>query len=186
MKTTELKQGDIIFIAVKHRLYREVAKATGSKASHVGIVMKDKNGNWQVAESSVPLSRHYPLQGFIQRSDQGWHCIRRLKQPLTETQIAAIKTESQKRMGKLYHLGFKFDSHRLFCSKFVYEVFQSAIGVEIGKVETFRQLQQRLPHLPLTFWRWWFFGFIPWSRRTLTPASQMNSSLLETIFETND
>ena len=72
----------------------------------------------------------------------------------------------------------------MFCSKFVYEIFMSAMEIEIGKLETFRQLHQRLPEVSLVFWRFWYFGLIPWSRVTITPASQMESELLYTVYET--
>jgi len=164
-------------------LYRQVAKGTGSKASHIGIVLKDANGDWQVAESAVPFSKYCSYDEFLKRSENGWYCIKRLKTPISEEALSRIKKECNERMGVLYHLGFKYHSKRLFCSKFVYQVFQSALGVEIGRLETFQQLYDRMPYISLFFWRFWYLGFIPWSRVTITPASQMESELLETIYE---
>ena len=39
-----LKSGDIVFVARPSPLYRRVARATGSRASHVGIVFEDGQG----------------------------------------------------------------------------------------------------------------------------------------------
>jgi hypothetical protein len=85
-------------------------------------------------------------------------------------------------MGRWYHLGFNYDSRRMFCSKFVHEVFREALGVEIGTVQTFGELLECKPDQALGFWKLWFFGRIPWTRRTVTPASQLASPLLQAVF----
>ena len=185
MIPADIKEGDIIFTAIPHLLYKKVAEGTGSKSSHVGIILKDSAGQWVVAESAVPVSTYCPLNKFINRSENGWCRIRRLKENLTEEQIASIKHEAEKRMGMFYHLGFKYESNRLFCSKFVYEVFDAALGIEVGQLETFRELINKLPDTPLWFWRIWYFGFIPWKRITVTPASQMNADNLFTVYDGN-
>lgn len=183
MRKEDLREGDIIFIAVPYTLYRRVAKGTGSKASHVGIALRDEQGEWVVAESAVPLSKYSAYDDFVKRTDEGWYCVRRLRAPIEDEQVRRIKDECAQRMGVLYHLGFKYHSRRLFCSKFVYEVFRHALGIEIGKLETLRELYSKLPEISISFWRIWYLGIIPWDRVTVTPASQMESDLLETVFE---
>ncbi len=89
---------------------------------------------------------------------------------------------AQERMGKWYHLGFDYDSPRQYCSKFVYQVYRQALGVELGKLQTLEQLLNENPQANVSFWRAWYFGFIPWNRRTVTPASQLIDPQLETVF----
>ena len=86
-------------------------------------------------------------------------------------------------MGIWYHLGFDLDSPRQYCSKFVHEVYRDAMGISLGKVETFRELLDANPGSPLSFWKMWFLGRIPWDRRTVTPASMLASELLHTVYE---
>jgi hypothetical protein len=43
----------------------------------------------------------------------------------------------------------------------VYDVYKNALGVEVGNLQTFRQLLAENPNVTLTFWRLWYFGFIP-------------------------
>jgi len=176
------REGDIIFSRIPNLLYRKVAEATGSPTSHVGILFSDGKGGWLVAESKVPLARYSTLQNYLSRSAGGWHVIRRLRSPLTPEQIQALRAESDARMGTLYHTGFHYTAKRTFCSKFVHEVFKAALGIEVGKVETFAQLLQRQPATALAFWQVWFFGRIPWQRTTVTPASQLESDVLETVW----
>ncbi|MCS5622604.1 MAG: hypothetical protein NZ735_01405, partial [Candidatus Marinimicrobia bacterium] len=50
---------------------------------------------------------------------------------------------------------------------------------------TFKSLLKQNPNQDLSFWRVWFWGFIPWDRKTITPDSQYKSERLETIYENN-
>lgn len=178
-----LKQGDILFTSIPNFLYRRVAQTTGSLTSHVGIAFYDQHIGWLVAESAVPTVRYVTLANFVSRSDNDWLVVRRMGDGLSSNQIESLRKECDSRMGKLYHLGFHFLSSRQFCSKFVYETYLNALGVEIGTLESFEALLTSQPETPLWFWRLWFMGRIPWSRITVTPASQLRSERLETVWE---
>lgn len=178
-----LRDGDLIFVAAPHRLFRGVARATGSPASHVGIAFHSAKAGWLVAESGIPVCRYRRLSRFIGRSEGGWFAVRRLRRPLSPAEVAALRGACDARMGIAYHTGFRYDSPRMFCSKFVHEVYREALGIEVGEVETFGELLARNPDESLGFWRLWFFGRIPWQRRTLTPASQLRSPVLQAVFE---
>lgn len=182
VKLRYLREGDIIFTAIPHFLFKRVAAGTGSKTSHVGILLKDAQGKWIVAESAVPKTQYVSLESFIRRSENHWHCVRRVKKQLTVDDIEALKWACHSRMGRWYHLGFKFHSKRQFCSKFVYEVYQEALDMEIGQLQTLQELIEEQPNTPLLFWRLWYFGFIPWSRVTITPASQMRDTRLLDVY----
>ncbi len=181
-----LESGDILFTRIPNFLYRRVAQVTGSPASHVGIAFYDPDSGWLVAESAVPTVRYTPIANFISRSDKGWLLVRRIRGGLSADQVKLLRKECDARMGKLYHLGFHFSSSRHFCSKFVYETYLAALGVEIGALESFQTLLNSQPNTSLWFWRLWFLGKIPWGRLTVTPASQLKSDKLETIWESSD
>lgn len=178
-----LQSGDLLFTSIPNFLYRRVAQTTGSPTSHVGIAFYDANAGWLVAESAVPTVRYSSLANFIARSDRGWLVVRRMRGGLARHHVEALRKACDARMGKLYHLGFHYTSSRQFCSKFVYESYLTALGVELGTLESFRALLNSQPDTPLLFWRLWFFGRIPWSRLTVTPASQLRSDKLETIWK---
>lgn len=175
-----LAEGDLIFLDIPNLLFRQVAAGTDSWTSHVGIAFKDENGDWIVAESTVPLSRKTPLCAFLSRSSKHIFEVKRLSRPLTTMEINVLRQTASSMMNRLYNLGFDFDSKQFFCSKFVYLTFQS-IGIEVGHLEEFRQLLEKNPDATLTFWKLWFIGSIPWNRRTVTPASQLNDSKLFTV-----
>ena len=178
-----LQEGDILFISINSFLYKQVARGTGSWCSHVGFVVREQ-GEWFVMESAVPVVKRSPLRSFLSKTCEDQVAIRRLKSGVSSDQIDRLKAEADKRLGAFYHLGFKYDSKRQFCSKFVHECFRDALGIKLGKVETLEVLLEQNPQASVGFWRAWYFGLIPWQRRTLTPASQLADDALETVFTT--
>ena len=63
------------------------------------------------------------------------------------------------------------------------EVLQQCAGVEVGEVQSFRQLLASAPQADVGFWRAWYFGSIPWQRETVTPASVLHTPGLKTVFD---
>ncbi|WP_415913132.1 YiiX/YebB-like N1pC/P60 family cysteine hydrolase [Neptuniibacter sp. QD37_11] len=178
----DIQEGDIIFTAIPAFLFRRVAHDSGSFTSHVGYIIKDENGEFAVLESAIPTVRKVPLEDFIARTDKAQVMIKRIKGGLSQDQVTALKAASLQYMGRFYHTGFKFESKRQFCSKFVYLSFKEALGIEIGKLQTLGELLAENPQAKLIFWRAWYFGKIPYSRITITPASQLVDEKLETVF----
>ena len=180
---SKICEGDIIFISIDSFLYRQVAKGTGSWTSHVGFIVREDD-EWYVMESAVPKVTRCPLRKFLARTVDNEVSIMRVKEGLSPQQVQRLKTTALERMGQFYHLGFKFDSQRQFCSKFVYLTFKEALGIEIGKVQTLEILLEENPQASVSFWRCWFFGLIPWQRKTITPASQLLDPKLRAVFST--
>lgn len=176
--------GDIVFIRVTVRPFLEVANATRSWTNHVGIVVGERDGEPLVAESTFPLSRVTTMSRFLARSDRGACVIARLKQPLDAEQRRRLVDAAMRRTGVVYDTGFDLASRRQFCSRFVREVVRDATRIVLGDVETFDTLLRRNPGHPLGFWRIWYFGRIPWQRRTVTPASLLESDALRVVADT--
>lgn len=178
-----LAVGDLVFIRVPYKPFREVATATGSWTNHVGVVVSTEGGRVQMAESTLPLSRTTSLDRFVQRSEGGRVAVRRLAEPLTPQQAGRVAAAAQARLGVRYDTGFDLHSGGQFCSRFVHEVLRDATGHDVGEVQTFAQLLNERPGTGLGFWRVWYFGRIPWQRETVTPASVMQSPLLQAVFD---
>ncbi len=176
----KLKEGDIIFISIPNFLYRAIEKGTYSQTSHVGILLK-KNEKWMVAESKVPVSGLSTLEEFLSRSNNSWFAIRRLSGGLTAVQLKALKGACEARYGVLYDFSFNVNSTKLFCSKFVYEVFKEVCNIEVGTLESFNTLINKNPKALTVFWRLWFLGFIPYKKLTVTPQSQITDKCLKEV-----
>ena len=135
------------------------------------MIIGHNGEDYLVAESRVPLSTVTTLSLFIQRSAGQRYAVRRLRGGLTVKQKLAIMEQVPARLNKFYHTGFKYESSRQFCSKFVFDIYKEALSIPIGDVETFEELLNSNPNAKLTFWKLWFLGSIPWERKTVTPAS---------------
>ncbi len=177
----EVRVGDLVFIRVSARPFLEVARATVSWTNHVGIVIDVDGTEPRVAESTFPFARITPLSRFLRRSERGRHQLARLVAPLDDAQRERLRAAALRRLGTLYDTGFNLHSRRQFCSRFVREVIAEATAIEVGDVETFATLVARNPGARLGFWRCWYFGRIPWQRRTVSPASLLRSGHLRVI-----
>lgn len=180
-----LAVGDIVFVRIGVYFFRKVATDTLSWTNHVGIVTSIDGPEPMVSESTVPFSKHTPLSIFLKRSEGGRVVVKRLPIAITPAQQEAIRTAANKRLWKFYDAGFNLTSRKQFCSRFVYEVLKEALNVEVGTVQTLRELLGINPDADMLFWRLWYFGHIPWERKTVTPASQLNDSTLVTLFDGN-
>lgn len=178
-----LCEGDLIFISVPIPPFTLVARASGGWVNHVGIVFRNDSGGWEVHESTVPWSRRCTLARFITRSENGKVAVRRLRRPLKPEELFRMRQASAARMGRPYHFGFNLHGRWQFCSKFVHEVYREALGIRIGREQTFAEIVHENPGQSLTFWRLWFFGRIPMHRRTVTPESLYRDEKLMTVLE---
>lgn len=189
------KPGDVIFISLgNHPFYQQVERAMNHWSGHVGLILKNTQNDLYITESTYPFSKDTEFCQFVNKA-KGKVAIRRLKNvSVTEDENQELINASQKRLGIYYHLGFDFDSQKQFCSKFVYEVMQEVLNVEVGSIETFQQLLDSHPNpqdreAAVSFFEAWFFRWaipgipnIPWERRTITPKSQYEDIDLYTVY----
>jgi hypothetical protein len=180
---SDLAVGDVVFIRVQARPFREVAQATRSWTNHVGVVIDVDGEEPKVGESKFPRSRVTPLSAFVGRSEGGRVAVSRLSVPLSDQQRERVREAALRRVGTFYDTGFNLHSRRQFCSRYVHEVLRDATGIATGEVQSFETLLREHPGADLRFWRWWFFGRIPWARETLSPASLLRCPELKPLFD---
>ena len=180
---TRLRVGDLVFIQVRPKPFQQVSLATGSWTNHVGVVIELSAGEPMIAESTFPFSRRTTLSRFVHRSRCGRVAVARLQSSLDAKQEVRVQQSARRRLGVFYDTGFNLHSRRQFCSRFAREVLAESTGTQVGDVETFTQLLLRRPETNLTFWKWWYFGRIPWERQTVSPASLLESPLVRVVFD---
>ena len=180
---SDMKVGDVVFIRVAAKPFREVAAATHSWTNHVGVVVDTSGAEPVIGESKFPLSRTTGLSKFVARSEGGRVSVSRLKTELTAQQRLLVAAAAEQRSGIFYDTGFNLHSRRQFCSRYVREVLIEATGTSVGEVETFSQLLAGKPDANLGFWKLWYLGRIPWQRETVTPASLLRSPALWPVFD---
>ncbi|ENU1227144.1 MULTISPECIES: YebB family permuted papain-like enzyme [Providencia] len=182
----EYEVGDVVFTSIGTELFRQIASASLCWSNHVGMIVGHNGEDYLIAESRVPLSTTTTLSRFIARSSDKRYSVRRFTHTLTNEQKSALVSEVPARLNKFYHTGFNYESSRQFCSKFVFDIYQSALSVQIGELETFKELLTKNPNAKLTFWKLWFIGQIPWERKTVTPASLWHHPELSLIYRSHE
>jgi hypothetical protein len=180
---SSLRVGDVVFVRVLPKAFREVAHATGTWTNHVGVVIDTANGQPILAESKFPFSRTTSLSAFVSRSEDQRVAVCRLRHPLNDEQRTLVRDAALRRLHIFYDTGFNLHSRRQFCSRYVREVLNEATGISLGQVQSFAGLLSEQPQANLRFWRLWFFGRIPWARETISPASLLRCSKLQPVFD---
>jgi len=178
-----VRVGDLVFIRIRYPPFKAIASATGTWTNHVGIVVDFNRSGPIIAESRVPLSRRTTLNAYVRRSEDGRLAVLRLPRRLTNQEAERVRAAAYARLGRLYDTGFDIDSHRQFCSRFVHEVLKEACDESLGEISTLAALLVRQPDTDLRFWKLWYFGNIPWRRRTITPASLYLDPTLQVAFD---
>lgn len=179
----QLQEGDIVFLNIDNWLYRKVAAATKSWTTHVGMTVQE-GGRWMVAESTIPFSKKTEFCRFLKKTAEGQFSIRRLNaQDAPRLDLNKMRAAIEANMSRPYDLHFNYDGSWMFCSKFVYEIYKQASGLEIGKIETLGEIRDNNPDGDPSFWEYWFLGNVPWSQRTITPQAQFVDAKLVTVVE---
>lgn len=102
-----------------------------------------------------PLNRHHAVTVYTTFS---WTTLRGsspVRRSAVEQKLA-IMEQVPARLNKFYHTGFKYESSRQFCSKFVFDIYKEALCIPVGDIETFEELLHSNPDAKLAFWKFWF------------------------------
>lgn len=137
------QDGDLIFHESQSAQSKAIQEATASRWSHVGILFQE-NGRWLVAEAVQPV-RLTTLAAFISRGKNHEYRIYRLP-GLTHQQKDDLRAEAKKFFGRSYDIYFEWTDDLIYCSEFVYKVFNDALGIEVGVVQSFRDLKRDGPY----------------------------------------
>lgn len=177
-----LEIGDIIFTKEKGPLgfFSLVAKATGTWATHIGVVVgKDNQNNWIIAESTFPYSRIVSLDNFISRAE-GQIEIRRIKGCLKKEYKNKLSKEANILMGQRYDPWF---GEGLYCSKLVYEIY-NRIGIKICLKTKIGDIvaNTNISKFSIFLWRLWYGGSIPISQECITVIDILKSTIFETVY----
>lgn len=180
---SKLEVGDVVFIQVSVLPFEKISSTTESWTNHVGIVVDVSGNEPLIGESRVPFSGTTTFSRFVGRSKAGRVEVKRMNTSLDEQQKSNVLLAAKARAWILYDTGFNLHSKRQFCSRYVHEVLNEATGINVGEVENFTTLLKNNPKTDLKFWTVWYFGNIPWDRKTITPVSLLHSKQMTTLFD---
>ena len=179
------QDGDIIFQTSKSQQSKAIQLATRSRYSHVGIIFK-KNKKLYVFEAVQPV-KFTPFETWIAQGERQHYVVKRLKKAniiLTTEVKRKMEKIGKKFLGRNYDSYFEWSDNRLYCSELVWKVYQVAAGVELGKLETFKDFE--LSSQPVRqMIRERYGNQVPLNEVVISPASIFESKELVTIYETD-
>lgn len=135
---TELKTGDIIFHKSKSSQSDVLESVTKSIYTHCGLIWIDGKKKF-VLEAVGPV-KLTPLKEWINSGKGNHYVVKRLKNAdsiLTVEGLRRMKAETDNFMGKNYDSKFCWDDKNIYCSELVWKIYKRAIGIEVGKLQTF-------------------------------------------------
>jgi len=175
-----LKSGDIIFIVNPAGQGKAIQLATKSKYTHVGIVFVE-NGKIYVYHAVEPVTKS-ELEDFVAMSADGTYSVKRLKDQsvLTSSVLVQMKNEAVQKLGIHYDLGFNWSDEELYCSEYVWKLYEHALKIEIGKLRPLKEFD--LTHPKVKYIMEQRYGKdIPYNEKMISPGDMYNSTLLEEI-----
>src|SRR5262245_19294331 len=118
--TPQVQDGDLIFHTSRSSQSLAIQHATGSKYSHMAIVLH-RNGRPYVFEA-ISTVQYMPLGRWIQRGSGHHFVVKRLKdssQLLTPQALDKLREATRQFQGRPYDLTFEWSDARLYCSELV-------------------------------------------------------------------
>jgi len=183
---TKLKEGDLLFQHLNCSSFCEaIEKVTpayeGMHFSHVGILIKNQQNQWVVAEAISKGVCITPLDSFINRSGKKNIVVGRVKPSYKIPDLKEIK----KYLGKPYDTVFDISNDAYYCSELVYFLYKNKSGKSIFSLNpmTFKDPDTK-EYFPA--WIDYFSRMkmeIPEDKPGLNPGSMINNKeLFQTIF----
>lgn len=133
---TPLRDGDLVFQESTSGQAAAVALATGSRLTHMGVVLLD-GGRPLVLEAVEPV-RLTPLDAWRRHGAGGRLWARRLRDAdalLTPDALARLRTLGRSWLGRHYDLQFRWDDDRLYCSELAWKLYDRVLGVRLGTLQ---------------------------------------------------
>ena len=122
--TSRFKEGDIIFQTSKSEQSKYIRMATKSQLSHCGIVV-EKGGRQYVLEASNVI-KLTPVDDFIAKGVGKKYWVKRVVDK-------PVKIRYQHLLGRRYDSQFKWNNNLYYCSELVYHIYDSQLGIKLGK-----------------------------------------------------
>lgn len=177
----EIKDGDIIFQTSKSMQSNPIQLATKSKYSHCGIIYK-KGSDFYVYEAVGPV-KLTSMKEWIARGKNNTYVVKRLKNVekiITPDVLKKMKQVGDQFKGKPYDITFEWDDNRIYCSELVWKIYKQAAGIEIGKLQKFKEFDFTDTRVKQII-KDRFHNKIPREEIVISPAAIFDSELLITV-----
>lgn len=176
-----LKDGDIIFQTSRSSQSVAVQRATGSKYSHMGMVVH-RHGKPYVFEA-IDTVQYTPLDRWVARGVGSRFVVKRLRDAdtrLTPAALQQLRTAADRFAGRRYDLHFGWSDDRIYCSELVWKAYERGLGVRIGALQKVRDFDLSDPAVKAKM-RERYGTRIPLDEPVISPVAMFDSPLLVTV-----
>lgn len=180
----DIKNGDIIFLQSQSDQSSALEEATKSIWTHTGIILR-KDHKWMVAEASSTV-RYTPLEQFISKGKHKNYVIKRQKFSFFNSDSDAerkLKKRVANFIGKPYDIYFRWGNDSIYCSEFVWKVFEP-FG-KLSEPQKMKNLELTGPHVQnLILERYKRNGLkLNLEETIVSPVSIFNSNKLYIVYD---
>lgn len=178
-----LQNGDIIFQISNSSQSLAIQAATHSKYTHLGLIFIE-NGQYYVLEAVQPV-KFTPLRDWIKRGKDGHYVVKRLKnydKVLNIDVLKKMKVLGRQYLRKNYDLYFEWSDDRMYCSELVWKIYKKVLGIEIGKLQRFKEFDLSNPIVKAKL-KERYGNAIPLNELVISPDQMFRSDLLKTVIE---
>jgi hypothetical protein len=174
------RAGDVLFQALPRGvdLVEAIEGVTRSNYSHCGVVLKGKDGSWEVFES-IGLVGAIPLKNWVSRGRGKKFSAFRLKEEHA-SELPKFKSALAKYAGRPYDWRYRMDDKFIYCSELVYKAYRDATGKPLGKLAKMGDLNWR-PYVATI--RKYEGGDPPLDREMITPIDLSKAPQLQKVFD---
>ncbi len=177
------KDGDLVFQDAQSSQSEALRVATNSPYTHMGVVFNEE-GKQLVYEAVGPV-KYTPLEKWIKQGLNGHFVVKRLKdreQILTEESVEKLKEAGEMYKGRPYDFHFAWSDDRIYCSELAWKMYKTALRIEIGKLQKFRDFDLSNPIVSKILEERFPEG-IPVDEIVISPAGMFASDLLVTVYD---
>lgn len=126
-----------------------------------------------------PVSKD-SFDDFIAMSTNKQYVVKRLKDQtlLTPIVINKMLQQAKKQLGMHYDIGFNWSDEELYCSEYVWKLYNKALNLEIGKLRPLKDFDLSHPAVK-EIMEERYGKKIPYEEKMISPGDMYASDLLE-------
>lgn len=183
----ELKNGDIIFQESQSSQSKAISEGTKSPITHMGMIYIQDNKTY-VYEAVSPLTKAVgltPYKSWVNRGRGGRVWVKRLDadvKTLDAKTLKKMKRVGRRYEGKRYDTLFQWNDQRIYCSELVFDIYDKAVGIQLGRVQKVRDLNLKPKSVQQLIKRR-LGKRLNLNEKIITPVSIFNDNRLRTIIE---
>ncbi len=129
----QLKEADVIFQTSRSAQSRAIQRATGSRYSHMGIVLL--RGGRPCVFEAVSTVRCTPVETWVARGEDGHFVVKRLRNAdsvLGAAALERVRATARGFEGRPYDPLFGWSDKTLYCSELVWKIYDRALGIALS------------------------------------------------------